>query len=206
LKLPPPRYTVDSMPGRAVNLSLILISLALLGVLSGCAYNWGTSERSLPGGYRQIAIPIFVNRTPEVGVEVPFTNAMVREFEQSKIAEVVPLEAAPLRLEGYIEDIKYEVRSSGTHEEIAALPDKTVLATSYRMLVTARLRLRRASDQAILWEGTVKNEKVYPAPRIGSPVVNSANVLYNHSARQLNISSLANDMMEEAHDRMTENF
>jgi hypothetical protein len=189
------------MWGRAVSLTLLL---------SGCAYHWGTAERVLPGGYRQISIPVFINRTAQVGIEVPFTNAIIREFEQSKIASVVPLESAPLRLEGFIDSIKYESRSAAksgdANAEIPALPTDTVLTTSYQMVIRARLRLRRASDQAVLWEGDVTAEKVYPAPRIGSAVVNSANVLYNHSARQLNIVSLANDMMEEAHDRMTENF
>lgn len=153
-----------------------------------------------------MAIPIFVNRTAEVGVEVAFTNAMIREFEQSQIAEVVSSDIAPLRLEGEIESIKYVSRAAGQKKEIPALPTNTVLTTSYQLVVNTKLRLRRASDQAVLWEGIVTNEKVYSAPQIGTPVVNSANVLYNQSARQQNLSALASDMMEEAHDRMTENF
>ncbi len=186
-----------------------VVCLCVFLMLTSCAYRWGLGERSLPGGYRQIAIPVFVNRTHEVGLEVAFTNAIVREFEESQIAAVVPLDGAPLRLEGYIENIRYESRSAaegGTTSEIKALPDKTVLVTSYQIVITSRIRLRRQSDQAVLWEGSVVNERVVQAPRIGSQVVNSANVLYNQSAKQLNITSLATEMMEEAHDRMTENF
>lgn len=186
------------------------LCLILWVLISGCAYRWGSAERSLPGGYRQLAIPVFVNRTPEVGIEVPFTNAIIREFEQSKVASIVSLAAAPVRLEGYIEGVNFYsgsgARGGDPRGEILALPNDTVLTTSYRIMVAARLRLRRASDQAILWEGMVTNERVYPAPRIGAPVVNSANVLYNQSARQLNMVTLAKEMMEEAYDRMTENF
>ena len=166
----------------------------------------GIGSRGLPGGYRQVAIPVFSNKTQEVGVEVAFTNAMVREFEQSKVAAVVPVETAPLKLEGEIESIKYESRSAAQSNEIKALPEKTVMTTSYQIVVLAKVRLRRASDQAVLWEGSVTNEKVYSAPRIGTPVVNSANVLYNQSARTQNLTTLASEMMEEAHDRMTESF
>lgn len=163
-------------------------------------------NRGLPGGYRQLAIPVFKNLTQEVGVEVAFTNAMIREFEQSKIAEVVPLDVAPIKLEGEIVKINYEARSAGQTKEIPALPKDAVLTTAYRMVVEVKLLLRRTSDQAVLWEGRSTNERVYPAPRIGSAVVNSANVLYNHSARQLNFVALAGEMMEEVHDQMTENF
>lgn len=170
----------------------------------------GLGDRSLPGGYKQVAIPVFVNRTQEIGIEVPFTNALIREFETSKIAEVVPMAAAAVRLEGHIESIHYLPRSAAQggsgQGEIGALPDDTVLTTSYQIIVETKLRLRRNSDQAVLWEGSVSNERVYSAPRIGSAVVNSANVLYNQSARHLNITALAGEMMEEAHDRMTENF
>lgn len=178
----------------------------IASVLTSCAYHFGIGGRSLPGGYRQVAIPVFSNMSQEVGVEVSFTNAIIREFEQSQVAEVVPVDNAPLRLEGEIESIKYVSRAAGQKKEIPALPIDTVLTTSYQILVKAKLKLRRASDQAILWEGRVSNEKVYSTPQIGTPVVNSANVLYNQSARQQNLASLALEMMEEAHDRMTENF
>ena len=174
--------------------------------LPSCAYQMGIGSQGLPGGYRQVAIPVFSNKTQEVGAEVAFTNAMIREFEQSKVAEVVSVDVTPLKLEGEIISIKYESRSAAQSNEIKALPEKTVLTTSYQIVVQAKIRLRRTSDQAILWEGAVTNEKVYSAPRIGTPAVNSANVLYNQSARQQNLDGLASDMMEEAHDRMTESF
>ena len=192
------------------NLPLVLslkIGFLFMGCfLVSCAYQMGMGNRSLPGGYRQVAIPVFSNQTQEIGAEVAFTNAMIREFEQSKIADVISEDTAPVKLMGDILSIKYEGRSAAQSNEIKALPEKTVLTTSYQVVVRANLRLVRTSDQAVLWEGMVTNEKVYSAPRIGTPVINSANVLYNQSARQQNLDSLASDMMEEAHDRMTESF
>lgn len=175
-------------------------------MITGCAYHWGLSGRGLPGGYRQISIPVFKNLTQEVGGEVSFTNAIVREFSQSQLAEVVSSDVAPVRLDGEIKSLTYESRSAGQSKEILALPKDAVLTTNYRILIVTRLVLRRTSDQAILWQGDITNERVYPAPRIGSAVVNSANVLYNQSAREMNVVTLADEMMAEAHDRMTENF
>ncbi|MBX7231978.1 MAG: hypothetical protein K1X29_07815 [Bdellovibrionales bacterium] len=185
--------------------------LLIVIVVNGCAYRLGLGERSLPGGYRQLAIPVFKNKTQEVGLEVDFTNALIREFERSKVAEVVPLDAATIKLEGEISSLKVESRSAalgtnGDNGEISALPSDVVLTTSYRLVVTINLNLIRMSDQSILWSGRVSNEKVYSAPRIGSQVVNSANTTYNQSARQINTISLAKEMMQEVHGRMTENF
>ena len=172
----------------------------------GCAYRLGAAERTLPGGYQQLAIPVFQNRTAEVGIETAFTNAIIREFARSKVARVVAADVAPLRLEGTLEDLKIENRSAALEGEIKSLPAGAVLTTEYRIVVRTVLRLVRLSDQAVVWEGSFVNEKVYPAPRIGAAVVNSANVLYNQSARRQNIANLATEMMEEAHSRMTENF
>lgn len=181
---------------------------------NSCAYNVGLTDRSLPGGYKQVAVPIFKNRTEDVGIEAAFTNAMIRRLNRSQGAQVTNKETAPLVMEGTI--LKVETtRGAGVaghgldftvKSEIPRLPDKSVLTSEYRLVVSANIRLRRKSDDKIIWESNFSNERVYSAPRIGTPVVNSANALYNHSARVDTLGFLAEEMMSEAHDRMTENF
>lgn len=172
----------------------------------GCAYHLGTGTRTLPGGYRQVAVPIFKNRTHEVGSEVDFTNALIREFEQSKIVDVISPEMAPIQIEGTIESIRYTPRATAQKKEIPALPENAILNTSYQVIAKVRLKVIRSSDSSVIWDGTVINEKSYSAPQVGTPVVNSSNVLYNQSARRTTLHLLAKDLMREAHDRMTENF
>lgn len=194
------------MSGYSVEVVARRVFYVISFMLAGCAYQWGSSERSLPGGYRQISIPVFANATQEVGIEVDFTNALIREFERSKVARVVNDQTAAVRLEGNVESLNLVADAPAKEEEITALPKDTAYFTQYRIFARTRLRLRRLSDQAVVWEGTFSNEKVYPTPRIGSAVVNSANALYNQSVRRDTVGSLAREMMEEAHDRMTENF
>lgn len=185
-----------------------------MGSMCGCAYRIGLSERSLPGGYRQVAVPIFRNQTEEPGIEAAFTNSMIRRLNRSQVAQVTNKEAAPLTMEGTIVKIE-TVRGAGVaghgtdpsiKSEIPRLPNEAVLTSEYRLVVTANLRLKRKSDDKIIWQSNFTNEKVYSAPRIGTPVVNSANALYNHSARLDTLHQVAEEMMNEAHDRMTENF
>lgn len=171
-----------------------------------CAYRFGFSERSLPGGYTQLAIPVFKNMTQEVGAEMPFTNALIGRFARSKVARVSDKDSSPLTLEGTIREISIQPGAFQTNAQLKSLPDDAVLSSEYRIVVNAVLILRRKSDEKIVWQGGFSNEKVYAAPRIGTPVLNSANATYNQSARMHTIALLAEEMMAEAHDRITENF
>lgn len=162
------------------------------------------SDRTLPGGYAQVAIPVFKNVTQETGIEMSFTNALIRRFARSQVARVSDKESAPLWLEGTITRVATEEGPKIT--DAAGLPDQTVLTTEYVIRVNANLILRRKSDDKIIWQGSFSNQKTYPAPRIGAAIINSANATYNQSARMEYIARLAEEMMTEAHDRMTENF
>ncbi len=162
------------------------------------------SDRTLPGGYAQVAIPVFKNTTQETGIEAPFTNALIRRFARSQVARVSDKESAPLLLEGTITNVVTEEGPKVTN--VTGLPEQAVITTEYVLKINATLILRRKSDEKIIWQGSFSNQKVYAAPRIGTPVINSANATYNQSARMEYIARLAEEMMTEAHDRMTENF
>lgn len=169
--------------------------------------------RQFPGGYDRASIPIFENKTQYVGAESYFTNAIVREFHRSKVIKVVPKSLAPAIVEGHIERIDFESsavaegpRSSDSGRTAPFLPPHTILTTEYRVRVRATLFVRRTSDQKILWQGDFSNERTYPAPQIGLETINTANPIYNHSARNINLQKIAKEMMSEAHDRIVENF
>ena len=176
--------------------------------LTSCAYHLGDSKRNLPGGYNRVAIPMFSNKTELVGLEPYFTNSLIREFERSKVAQVTSSATAPITVEGIVEKVEVlpQAQVKASESKSIALPDSTVLTTTYRVLVTTRLKLRRNSDNKIVWEQEVASESVYLAPIIGPLYVNSANATYNQSARDRSIAELAQEMMQEAHDRMTESF
>lgn len=182
-------------------LKVYLVFLAL--VIAGCAYRLGSPDRSLPGGYHQVNIPIFKNLTQETGVEVAFTNALIQEFERSRAGKVAPAHHSEVLVEGEISSIQY---LPGGKKEGGTLPTGSVIASEYRILVAARLRVLRASDRSALWEGSFSGERTYVAPQVTQGGINTVNPLYNLSARRQNIDIMAQDMMAEAHDRMTENF
>lgn len=148
-----------------------------------------------------------------VAIEPMFTNALVEQFETSKIARIVGDNVAPVSLQGKILSVTFRreapVRGRGSatsNSEIPKLPRGTSLATQFRVQVKTELALVRNSDSKVLWKSFFDNEIVYQGPRLGTNVVNSANANYNHSARKQKMSELAVTMMQDAHDRVTENF
>ncbi|MFN7453880.1 MAG: LptE family protein [Pseudobdellovibrionaceae bacterium] len=178
--------------------SLLLVALGLWG----CAYNLGAPDRTLPMGYKQITIPIFKNRTPEPGIETSFTNALITEFERSRIARVSVPEVSEALVEGEIIELKYISGAPSTRD----LPTGAVLASEFRILMKAKVTLKRKSDLVTLWSQEFSGERTYVAPQVTAAGLNTVNPLYNLSARRQNIDAMALEMMSEAHDRLTENF
>lgn len=177
----------------------------IFGVLifaSSCAYRWGAAERTIPGGTRLVRVPIFQNNTSEVGIETSFTNALIDELIESHVAEIQS--AAPVEIKGTIEKVDY-VRSGQKTLGVFG-EDKWGIATDYRVIIVVSLAVSEKTGGRTLWSGQFTGERTFTAAQIQAPVVNSANPLYNLSARRRNIAELAKDMMGEASDRMTENF
>ena len=175
--------------------------------IAGCAYHWGTTTRSLPGGYKQVSIPVFKNTTQEVGIEVPFTNALIQEFQKSSLAKIVEDEKSDVQIVGEIFSLKYDSGGGGDQpSDSNYLPQGTVLAKSYNTTLDVRIRMIRKSDKVELWSGNFRSERSYNAPSVTLSGVNSVNPLYNLSARRHNINLMSLDLMAEAYDRISENF
>lgn len=171
--------------------------------MTSCAYRWGAPDRSLPGGYRQVYIPVFRNLTKEPGIEVDFTNALRREFERSKIARVSDQQSADAEIVGEISNLNYK---SEVPKEMTSLPTGTVLATQYNIVLVVKITLKKKANQSILWTGDFNSQRTYLAPQVTAAGLNTVNPLYNLSARRQNIQVISNALMAEAHDRLTENF
>lgn len=197
-----------SVEGTMPRFLLLFMLTPVFAALTSCAgYRMGDSDRQIPGGYRTVAIPVFANKSMEAGIEAYFTNALIREFERGRVGRVTSKSEAQTTLEGSIDNVNYVVTNQVSKEQGGGfLPDKIILNTEYRILLTATLKLRRNSDQKILWEGSFNGERSYLAPQIGQEGINSADAVYNQSARYQNIEAMASYLMNEAHNRITENF
>ena len=178
--------------------------------LSSCAYKFGYQSRKLPQSYQQISVPMFSNITQEVGLEAYFTNALIQEFERSQVAKVSSRNLAPVYVKGEITGvhIRYNSQDLANNQpgSMRYLPKNTVINTAYRIVVDVQIDLVRSSDKKVIWSQNFSDERVYNSAQISLPGLNTANPLYNNSAKHQNMKVLALDMMKEAHDRMTERF
>lgn len=181
---------------------MLLVFSAL--ATTACSYRLGAPDRVLPGGYKQVSIPVFKNLSQEPGIEMAFTNAIIQEFSRSKSARVVDPIFAEAQLVGEIISVQY--RPGGESFNDPSLPTGTVLATQYTIVIEVQVTLRRRSDGQILHQQNYIREQPYTAPQVKQAGVNTVNPLYNLSSRRQNIDVMATDMMAEAHDRISENF
>lgn len=204
-------------------------SFFALTLQTGCAsYHLGHYRRTLPGGYDTVAIPMFQNKTVEVGIETFFTKALRTEFERSGLAKVMSKNDAQVVLEGTITKLAF-VGSNGTQygdtnlqtknplpdptstppglvTNLNPLPRGTTLNKTYSSTVFVTIVARKTADNSILWQGDFTSQRNYSAPLIGTPSLTSSNALYNQNSRDNTLERQAEDLMSEAHDRLTENF
>ncbi len=185
---------------------MIKIILILAGALASCAYNISSDKKQLPGGYDQAFLPPFTNHTRLPGIETYFTNSLGREIQRSAVAKISDKLSSQVTIEGIVNNLTFAPTAPVDLKSLKQLPTYASLFVEYRIFVEATVTLRRNADNQIIWTGVVKGEKSYVAPQVASREVNSVNPLYNHSARHHHISQLAQDMMVEAVDRMTEQF
>lgn len=184
----------------------IFLILPFIFQLTGCAsYQWGPGDKKLPGGYTQVSVPLFVNLTQEVGAEVPFTRAIVKEVERSQFASLVKPSDSEVTVRGTIQMLDFQGFSvididDGDGERVRKLN------TAYQIHATVLIELIKPSDGTVVWSTTVDGTRGYNGPKLTQQSVRSANPLYNKSAREQNLIIIANELMNEAFDKMTERF
>jgi outer membrane lipopolysaccharide assembly protein LptE/RlpB len=117
------------------------LSMICMLLLVACGYQMVGKETHVPPGLSSVAIPTFKNRTYEPGIEVPFTQAFLREFILDRRVNVVDRAQADSLLEGIITDFRiYSVSY-----------DRSGLALEYQTIVMLDLTLKDRTGK-VLWE------------------------------------------------------
>jgi hypothetical protein len=189
-----------------------LFIFVLTQFTASCGYRFGYGDRSLPEGIKSVHIPIFENETYQTGAEVQFTNALIAEIHDSKIARLTTKKKAEGILKGRVIRIDFlqaNIDSRRRDEAvkdggIVNLPRGTVITTEYLARVTLEVQMFKKGK--LVWKQWLRDERLYDAPQLGLEGINSANAGYNRSARETVIKDLARVMMHELYGRLTESF
>jgi hypothetical protein len=112
---------------------------------------WGCGYRPLGAAPPEnqvrptLAIPLFANRSTEVGLEAIFANALINAFAQTKAVRVVPGDRdAELVLEGKVRSV----------DNASVAFDSVTRSTVRRITLRVDLTLRRVKGDKVLWKDT----------------------------------------------------
>jgi hypothetical protein len=125
--------------GRIGVFGLILVSLW------GCGYRPLGAAPSNSQVRPTLAIPLFANRSTEVGLEAIFARALINAFAQTKAVRVVPGDRqADLVLEGKVRSL----------ENASVAFDSVTRSTVRRVTLRVDFTLRRQKGGKVLWKDT----------------------------------------------------
>lgn len=189
-------------------LTATVIMFTAFCLLSSCAYKLSSKFDTLPGNVRLIYAPLFKNGSTEPGLEAYFSNSMKRELLNSRVVQLVDSEnEADAVLYGTVLQVEI-ISEEGAIEakDTKFLPKNTILSTTTKITVTVDMKLQRKNSSEILWSSQFKQSRNYTPPQLTLPVINSANNLYNLSARRQTLETLSEEMMQLAFDRLVDNF
>jgi len=116
--------------------------ICFICALSGCGYHPMGAEPIGPNT-RTLAVPLFANRSTEVGLEAILANAMINAFTQTRAVKVTPYEkGADLVLEGKVQSV------DNTSVAFQSVTQSTVR----RVTVRVELVLRQQDNGKVLWK------------------------------------------------------
>jgi outer membrane lipopolysaccharide assembly protein LptE/RlpB len=153
----------------------------------GCGYQWVGKETHVPEGIRAVAIPTFVNKTFEPGLEIQFTQAFLTEFIRDRRVKVVDRRVSDTVLEGII-----------THFAVAVVSfDRSGLATEYQATLIADVTLKRATGEVLWQERNISETAWYRV---------SSSALTSEANKAVAVQQVGNQMADRIRNRFFSNF
>lgn len=166
---------------------IFTITLLCFLLLLGCGYQMVGKETHVPPDLTSIAIPTFINKTFEPGIEVPFTQAFLMEFIQDRRVKVVDRKEAESILEGVIKSFNL---SSVTY-------DRSGLALEYQTTVVIDLTLKKRSGETLWVERNLSETRWYRT---------SSNILTSEANKVVAVQQMGRFVAERIRNRFFYNF
>jgi len=164
-------------------LPLVLAVFSLV-TTAACGYHVLGSAPDSSRLQPKLAIPLFTNRSNEVGLETIFANALIGTFSQSQVARLTTEEnQADMVLQG---DVTTVENTSLAYRDI----DRSLVR---RVTITINLTLKERQSGKVLW----KQEKV-----IDADYVVRSDYHYGEATRQMSICKAAATLARRVHDEI----
>jgi len=164
-----------------------LLPIICMILIMGCGYQMVGKETHIPPGLNSVAIPTFINQTYEPGLEIPFTQAFLKEFIQDRRVKVAGRMEADSILEGVIKS--FEIYSVSY--------DRSGFALEYQTNVVMDLTLKKRTGEILWREKDLLEKRWYRA---------SSNVLVNETNKAAAIQEAGRFMAERIRNRFFSQF
>jgi outer membrane lipopolysaccharide assembly protein LptE/RlpB len=163
------------------------LSIIWVVLIWGCGYQMAGRETHIPPGLTSITIPTFVNQTFEPGIEIPFTQAFLREFILDKRIKVVDRSEADSILEGVIKSFNiYSVSY-----------DRSGLVLEYQTTVVMDLTLKKQTGETLWIERDLSETYWYRS---------SSNILASEANKATAIQQIGRFVAGRIRNRLFYNF
>jgi hypothetical protein len=187
----------------AVFLGLVTSGLAICLSISGCGYSLQGRVKPTFRPAKGIFVTVFNNQSDEVGAELVFTNALVRELESRGEVVVTDRQPGAMEFRGVVSSISY---SPTTFIGAGALGLRSYRQLPSEVVVQASIQVELVNPQAkqVVWSGTFSSFRRVPMPldRTFNYQVPSANGLITQSFIQGQFPAIARDISRDIYDSM----
>jgi outer membrane lipopolysaccharide assembly protein LptE/RlpB len=184
----------------------ILILMSFFAGSSGCGYHFIGKGKGTLGEIKNIAIPYFINKTYEPGIDRIFTDALVNEFVESREFSITTEDKAEAVMKGILKSL----------EEQAISFSKNDRAMEYRITVSLEFSVEEKATGKVIWRD--KNITHHEEYRVALEDITDNDTTHNKEYRlkqniavtEFNkneaIKRLAAELSERIHDNLLEGF
>ena len=184
----------------------ILILVTILAVSSGCGYHFLGKGKGTLGEVKTIAIPYFVNKTFEPGIDRIFTDALVNEFVESREFTLTSEDKADVVMKGVLKSFEDQPISFNRNDR----------ALEYRATVTLEFSVEERATGKVLWrDRNITHNEEYRVDMKNVPSTDITNnkeyqVQQDIAVTEFNkdqaVKRLAGELAERIHDNLLEGF
>ncbi len=172
---------------RFSEISILFLALILTCSL-GCGYHFLGKGKGTLGGIKTIAIPYFINKTYEPGIDRIFTDALVNEFVESREFVLTTEDRADVVMRGMVKSFEGKTISHNQKDR----------ALEYRVAVTLEFSAEERTTGKVIWrDRNITHNEEY---RVNTDI---AVTEFNKDEA---IKRLAAELAERIHDNLLEGF
>jgi len=182
-------------------------AILLLLLLPQCGYNLRYRLKDRYVGENGVFVPVFDNFTDDVGVEMIFTNALIRELTSRREVVLTSRKPGVLEIKGTVVRVE-KTPTVQSDPGFKGLQPYRRLPTEYGVKIVVRFEIRQTGSGALLMDKEFEGFRRVNAPlgRTYDYEAPSSLGMYTQSFLESSYMEVARIIMRDVYDDMVEIF